>query len=642
MASATNSTTLYSRQSGQFTLTAYFNENSTSTANNTSNITVTATMSSSTSAFYETNAGTLAIYWHDNKDNTDILKSSTTLTSCGFPPDYSSQSVTSTFDTPHNNDGTLSGYAYAVWTLNKNIGGYVPNSGNVATANTALTTIPRAATLNLSVSSVTVGDTFWASNSPFVSGFTYTLVASNSNGSYTFYTKQSLTDLYVNTGVSASNFYRFLSATQNYADVTFTLTTYSGNTTIGTNTKTLIVNANATDVPTVTINSVDTGKAINGTNRTTLDLTGSNKRIINQWNTISSTWTATTDSRYNTTIASVKIRGQEVTTSPTTLTDISNGITMVATDARGNGKAIAESGLTFISYEFPSIVPTLKRNTSTDGHANLTFTGMFYNVDFGAETNSLTLEWYVREKGDTTYTQGATALTYTINSDNRTYKEAATISLVNPLDQVDGLFDYTKAYEFKFVATDKITTYTIENVILTKGIPNFVVFKNALMANGKRIDPDGLLDLIHPVGEVYTTTNASFNPNTAWGGTWVQLTSDAYFKIVSSNAGSLGGTSNQHKIPTSSMPSHTHTFTGGQSTTSENGSHTHPVYNDNNSGSNDGFYITGGTNVGSQTYMASEGSHTHTVTASGSNENTGGGQAYYPYYYGVYAWHRTA
>jgi hypothetical protein len=482
----TNSTTITSPRGGRFTLTAYFNENSTSTANNTSSITVTATMSSSTDAFYETNAGTLAIYWHDNKDNTDALKNSATITSCGFPPDYSSQSVTATFDAPHKSDGTLSGYAYAVWTLQKNVGGYAPNSGNVATANTSLTTIPRAATLNLDVTSITVGDTFWATNDPYVSGFTYTLSASNANGSYTFYTKQNVTMTTINSGVSATNFYRFLSSSQKYADVTFTLTTYSGNTTIGTNTKSLRVNANANDLPTVTISSVDTGKAVNGTNRTTLDLTGSNKRIINQWNSISATWSATTG--FNTNIASVSINGTTVSASPTTLNNLSNSLSITATNGRGYSKTITESDLTFIPYETPSIVPTLKRNTSTDGHANLTFTGMFYNVNFGAENNTLTLNWYVREKGTQNYTQGATALTYTTNADNRTYKEAATISLVNPLDQVDGLFDYTKVYEFKFVATDKITSYTIENVILTRGIPNFVVFKNAVMANDKRID----------------------------------------------------------------------------------------------------------------------------------------------------------
>lgn len=481
----TNSTSIYSPNSNYpYTLTAYFNENSTSTTNNTSNITVTATLSAQNIAFEESNAGTLAIYWHDNKDNTDVLKNSATIISCGMYP-YSSQSVTSTFDTPHNNDGTLSGYAYAVWTLNKNKGGFVPNSGSVATANTALTSIPRAATIT--ASEATIGGALPITLSNVVSSFTYVINATKNAttiavGNY-YFNQNGTMSIYP---ILNNNYYSLLGATDKYANVTLSLATYNNGTLIGTNSTSVKINANPNDLPTITVSSVDTGKAVNGTNRTTLDLTGSNKRIINQWNAISTTWSATTG--YNTNIASVSINGATVSTSPSTLNDISNSLSITATNGRGYSKTVTENDLTFISYETPSIVPTLKRNTATDGHANLTFTGMFYNVNFGAESNTLTLEWYVREKGDTTYTQGNTALTYTINANNKTYKESTTISLVNPLDQVDGLFDYQKAYEFKFIATDKITSYTISEVLLTKGIPNLVVFKDAVIANDVRID----------------------------------------------------------------------------------------------------------------------------------------------------------
>ena len=35
---------------------------------------------------------------------------------------------------------------------------------------------------------------------------------------------------------------------------------------------------------------------------------------------------------------------------------------------------------------------------------------------------------------------------------------------------------------------------------------------------------DALIDLIWPVGSYYETSDTSFNPNTAWGGTWVEDT----------------------------------------------------------------------------------------------------------------------
>lgn len=33
-----------------------------------------------------------------------------------------------------------------------------------------------------------------------------------------------------------------------------------------------------------------------------------------------------------------------------------------------------------------------------------------------------------------------------------------------------------------------------------------------------------LLDFIYPVGSYYETSDTSFNPNTAWGGTWIEDT----------------------------------------------------------------------------------------------------------------------
>lgn len=126
------------------------------------------------------------------------------------------------------------------------------------------------------------------------------------------------------------------------------------------------------------------------------------------------------------------------------------------------------------------------------------------------------------------------------------------------------------------------------------------------------INSDFLLNQIYPVGSLYITTNNT-NPSQFLGGTWQKITSDAYLKIVSSNAGSLGGTSSEHKIPVSSMPNHSHKvrYTGG----SANG-----------------------------TYGGMPGT---SVNADPRYNNLlvdyeGGGKAYYPYYYGIYVFRRTA
>ena len=134
--------------------------------------------------------------------------------------------------------------------------------------------------------------------------------------------------------------------------------------------------------------------------------------------------------------------------------------------------------------------------------------------------------------------------------------------------------------------------------------------------SGYLIDKDNskisLIDTIYPMGSIYLSINAT-NPSEYFGGTWEQITSDAYLKIVSSNAGSLGGTSADHKIPIESMPSHTHGIYGALT------GETKPI---SNSGNDWGVGTTRGWNQNSNTY-------------------TGGGQAYYPYYYGVYVWKRT-
>ena len=43
-----------------------------------------------------------------------------------------------------------------------------------------------------------------------------------------------------------------------------------------------------------------------------------------------------------------------------------------------------------------------------------------------------------------------------------------------------------------------------------------------------------LVDLIHPIGTYYETSNSEFNPNTAWGGTWI-LENDGTNLVSKSN-----------------------------------------------------------------------------------------------------------
>ena len=129
------------------------------------------------------------------------------------------------------------------------------------------------------------------------------------------------------------------------------------------------------------------------------------------------------------------------------------------------------------------------------------------------------------------------------------------------------------------------------------------------------MNPNMLL-AAYPVGSLYLTTN-EINPGTLFGGTWEKLTGDAYLKIVTSNPGQYDGTSSDHKIPIASIPSHNHGYTG-----SINGS------------------LWGqGTGYGRVSVGTSTGADRANI---GGIAYTGGGNAYYPYYYGIYVWRRTA
>ena len=117
----------------------------------------------------------------------------------------------------------------------------------------------------------------------------------------------------------------------------------------------------------------------------------------------------------------------------------------------------------------------------------------------------------------------------------------------------------------------------------------------------------------YPVGALYLSV-INTSPATLFGGTWQQITTDAYLKIVTSDGGSAGGTASNHKIPLTSIPAHTHTVTDAYSTNGEMG-----------------------WNPSSYIYKNVESASTTRTTSS-----AGGGEAYYPYYIGVYVWKRTA
>ena len=68
--------------------------------------------------------------------------------------------------------------------------------------------------------------------------------------------------------------------------------------------------------------------------------------------------------------------------------------------------------------------------------------------------------------------------------------------------------------------------------------------------------------LAHPVGEYYWTSNTSFNPNTAWGGTWERI-QDGRVLISNNGSHAVGSTGGAETVTLSlsQIPSHSHPHT---------------------------------------------------------------------------------
>lgn len=132
-----------------------------------------------------------------------------------------------------------------------------------------------------------------------------------------------------------------------------------------------------------------------------------------------------------------------------------------------------------------------------------------------------------------------------------------------------------------------------------------------------------IVDLIYPVGSIYISMNSA-NPSTLFGGTWQAFGQGRVLigagtvvndgsTSLSFTAGSTGG-EYEHKLTTSEIPSHAHSFSG--TTSANNRSHTHSY--------------TKATGVQGHTLTIAEmPSHSHNFTVPISREWNGNGGAAY-------------
>lgn len=175
------------------------------------------------------------------------------------------------------------------------------------------------------------------------------------------------------------------------------------------------------------------------------------------------------------------------------------------------------------------------------------------------------------------------------------------------------------------------------------------------------------LSVMYPVGSIYMSADANFNPNTTFGGTWVKIENRFLLGSGSKGVGATGGEENV-TLTSEQMPEHTHSGSIGES-----GSHSHTggtmdiqgttsnnILGDWDSATFTGAFKKGGWGFdnggfgynygrGGMEIQASnswggqsseDGEHTHDLTI----DNAGGGQSHnnMPPYEVINIWKRTA
>lgn len=424
-------------------LTAYEVGNSMNIPNNSTNVYVKLTATTS-GASYNNNspAGTITINGTLYSYRKNIPKSTTTTLYEG------------THTIVHNSDGKKSiGISYSFATG--------ISAGTLTGSKTLeLTTVPR--TSSVTCADGNIGSSTTININRATSSFTHTLKYAFGSLSGTIATKTSSTS--VGWTIPTSFYAQIPNAKSGQG--TITCETYSGSTLIGTTTcKFNAIALEEINKPTISGTVVDV-------NETTKTLTGDENKLIKYFSNAKITMTAT--AKNSATIKSQKVTcadGKSGTSATVTLNKVESGtFNLSCTDSR-NFTTTAKITKTMINYIKLAITSlTLTRVNSTSNTIKINLKGNYFNSSFGAVSNSLTLKWRYRLKGKTW--SGYTNVTAT--KSGNTFSYSGTLGTN---------FDYQEAYEFQIVAQDKLITDTKLKEV-TVGIPLLDIWKNNLKING--------------------------------------------------------------------------------------------------------------------------------------------------------------
>ena len=235
-------------------------------------------------------------------------------------------------------------------------------------------------------------------------------------------------------------------------------------------------------------------------------------------------------------------------------------VDVVATDSRGFTTK-ATKACTVVNYIPPSLsgVALSRSSGGTGPTVTLSYNGAFWNSSFGAASNTLAFSYQYRQVGATAWTKGAISLTY--SATENTFSGSKAI----------GDFSVGNSYELQLTVLDKLSTAVFAGTIpiaqpaMKISGNSAIVPQNTFMLEDSAGGRKSILDYIYPVGSIYMSV-VSASPATLFGGTWVALQDRFLVGAGSSYKVNATGGESAHKLISSEIPSHAHSFKGSSHT----------------------------------------------------------------------------
>lgn len=229
-----------------------------------------------------------------------------------------------------------------------------------------------------------------------------------------------------------------------------------------------------------------------------------------------------------------------------------------AYDSRGLATAVTKSFTNIANYTPPTAWSlAFVRDNNVDAKTKLSIGGKFWKQYFGGGTsgvqNTITAHYRYKETTASWGSQTWNTLAVASNAEG----DISFNNYINGDLGVNG-FNKDKSYSVEVRLYDKISALIVSGV-LNKGTPlldwtiDGVAIKdkyNPLIGGSLQVDGRSLLDWIHPVGTIYTTTSSALDTvakmNAYFGGTWeaygsgrtlVAISGDAEFNTIDKEIG---------------------------------------------------------------------------------------------------------